>query len=459
MDSRFRGNDKSDTLFLETALDPQNSYVREYILRNLNAYFFLEACNLSEENLQALFGQSGNVPSFKVFVDTNFLFSILGLHENPSNEAADSLMKLLTHLKSVRVELYVFPLTVLEAKKAIERAERNLKNLRFTPRICKAMSKIEIDSIATKLAGEVIKANCEINVVDYFKPYLTNFIEMLKQKGLEVYNVKYDEYLKDNRVLDDMETERSYEIGKFGSTAKGLETLEHDVVMWHYINDKRPGIMESALEAGYWIVTVDFRFIAFDHYKRKVLPNSFPVCVHPTSLIQMLQFWVPRTEDLEKAVLQNLRLPCLFHEFDLISEKVTIQILQSLSRYENIDDLSEQTIKSILVNDALRQKIRISQTQEEDINLVREALIEENKRITAEKLQTEEELKKEAIAHTETRISAITDIEKKTRDINNLQSELSLAKSKAELAEKNLAEEKHDRMQAEQKAKDETATK
>ena len=76
-------------------IDPQNSATRSYILRYLNNYFFLEASNLPEETISALSALETDKPSFTIFVDTNFLFSILGLHDNPSNSAALSLQELL----------------------------------------------------------------------------------------------------------------------------------------------------------------------------------------------------------------------------------------------------------------------------------------------------------------------------------------------------------------------------
>jgi hypothetical protein len=75
-------------------LDPKDSDVRDFVLRLLNSYFFLEAGNLRREVVDSL-NQAVNPASITVLVDTNFLFSVLGLHGNPSNEAALSLMAML----------------------------------------------------------------------------------------------------------------------------------------------------------------------------------------------------------------------------------------------------------------------------------------------------------------------------------------------------------------------------
>ena len=61
-------------------LDPKNPTVRSYVLRTLNAYFFVEVINLRGETLEALDDWRERPVAFTVFLDTNFLFSVLDLH-------------------------------------------------------------------------------------------------------------------------------------------------------------------------------------------------------------------------------------------------------------------------------------------------------------------------------------------------------------------------------------------
>jgi hypothetical protein len=79
--------------------------------------------------------------------------------------------------------------------------------------------------------------------------------------------------------------------------------------------------VESPTEAKYWVVTVDYRFLGFDEYKRQNTTASIPIVVHPTTLIQLLQLWVPRTQEFEEAIVRSLRFAFLFHEFDPIQRK------------------------------------------------------------------------------------------------------------------------------------------
>ena len=74
------------------------------------------------------------------------------------------------------------------------------------------------------------------------------------------------------------------------------------------------------------------------------------------------------------------------HEFDRESERVTINILQTLSRFENVQDLPTPVVSAILMNDALRQRLAIADNRDEaeDVNCVREVMVEELRRAHAE---------------------------------------------------------------------------
>ena len=94
---------KNDRFKLAIAIkeffNPKLPEIRSYILRELNANLFSESGNLSEQNLIKLEKISEAKPIFNVFIDTNYIFSILGVRENPLNEAANSLLDLITQLK------------------------------------------------------------------------------------------------------------------------------------------------------------------------------------------------------------------------------------------------------------------------------------------------------------------------------------------------------------------------
>jgi len=187
---------------------------------------------------------------------------------------------------------------------------------------------------------------------------------------------------RDWTVLDDIDWAAKYEQKTYAKDAKTEEQLQHDVAIWHYVNSLRNPDADSPWEARHWIVTLDHRFLNWDAYKRDKLRRTVPVCILPSVLAQLLQFWLPRDDRLENAVLSNLRLPFLFRPFDAPAERVTIRIIQELNRYEGIGDLPVSLVTDVLVDDALRHQIEDESRPTEITRLIRDALVlEQSKQI------------------------------------------------------------------------------
>ena len=134
------------------------------------------------------------------------------------------------------------------------------------------------------------------------------------------------------------------------------------MVLWHFVNDRRPTYTESFSDAQSWVVTIDYGLLRYDrdHHNQSV---GKPVCIHPSMLVQMLRFWLPRDDNFETAVLDSLRIPFIFRSFDSESEKVTLRILEALTRFE-LGDISPATLAQVLVDDAVNAGFK--ETKEQD---------------------------------------------------------------------------------------------
>jgi hypothetical protein len=391
-------------------MNPKDAAVRSYILRHLNAYFAIEASKLTAHTVESLGRSASRNVSFDVFVDTNFLFSILGLHENPSNEAAESLLSLMRQLTGkITAKLFLFPLTVDEFKRVLGSHQQFLSNLRLEPNLAAAGARSGLTGVALKFIQEVNRVGHPIKAADYFGPYLEDLLPIIRSNGLELYNTPVDAYTKRQDVIDDILVQKEHELRLPPEKRKSYEQLLHDVCLWHFVRDRRPARVESPAEAKYWVVTVDYRFLGFDAYKRQGTTGSVPVVVHPTTLIQVLQLWVPRTPAFEEAIVRSLRFAFLFHEFDSNSEKMTVRILESLSRFENIRDLSQEAVASVLMNQALRNRLAGATSVEQEATLVKEALIEENNK-AIERLRSATEISERLAAESNEKDNQIAEL-------------------------------------------------
>lgn len=397
-------------------LDASDSNVRTYVLFHLNACFLLVASSLPGQTLSALGRAAGWRPSFKILVDTNFLFSLLGLHENPANNAAVALVDLVRRLpETVSVKFYVCVPTLDEMKFVIDHYRDVLKSVRLTPNLTDALTRGRLSGIAMKFVDECRRTGKALSSEEYFGPYATGLLRIVRDQGIELYNEDLGPWKKKQEVIDDVLRVREEEQKRYGERAKTYERLMHDIVLWHFASSKRPVRVESPVDAEYWIVTVDSRFRRFDENKREGRAGEVPVCVHPAMLVQMLQFWVPRTREFEEAVVASLRYPFLFFEFDSKAERTTIRILETLARFENVQDLTTETVSRLLMDDALRQKIGAVQSDEARMELIRERLIEENARAQAV-LERAERRAKELAAEVQQKGEAVREAQEALRE-------------------------------------------
>jgi hypothetical protein len=179
----------------------------------------------------------------------------------------------------------------------------------------------------------------------------------------------------DQSVIDDVLSQQDFERkARPHRKPKSYEKWLHDVVLWHFARRKRPTVLESPLEAVFWVATIDFGFLGFDRFKCRSRHDDVPVCIHPTVLLQLLQFWVPRSDLLDAALVESIQ-PLLPHVFDREAEQVTIRIVRALSRFADADDISRETSQRILLDRALRSRIAATTDVEEQISLVHEAVV------------------------------------------------------------------------------------
>ena len=292
--------------------------------------------------------------------------------------------------------MYVFPLTVDEFKRVIFAKQESLKGLRLTPNLAEAAEKGLLDGVALRFVHASRDSGSSIDAEQFFGPYLTNFTPILRAKGVEIYNEKIDRYLTRQDVVDNIVERFEAEHRPPWDRDRRYKALEHDIVLRQFILDKRPTHTESPLDANYWVVTLDFSLLRFDLKKTRDASQAVPVCLHPTALVHMLQFFEPRTTQFEETMVGSMGLPFLFQDFDAASERVTIRILAILSRFQNVGDLSSDTVVEIYMSDALRMRMASEEDPDEQIAAVQEALLEHDAKLRErERLEAEQELSTE----------------------------------------------------------------
>lgn len=378
---------------------------------------------LDKQTIEYLTSASDKKPVFKIFVDTNFLFSILELHDNPSNESALRLKNIINQLENyIDIKLYVLPITIEETRRVLKAVHEQLQGIPISKNIAESLLEIDITGISKKIAESVNSNGRTINSNDFLTPYISNLKDILKHKNILIFGEDLETLRNDQKIISEALEHQSYfnlkrkENEKF----KSYESVEHDVVIREFAKRKRENNISNVLEAIYWILTIDYKFIAYDNYKNK--SDDIQICIHPINLIQILQFWIPRNDEYESAILSNLRMPFLFHEFDKNTELITINIITRLNRFKDVSDLPTEVVTKVLIDEALREKIKDNSGEEEIIDLIENIIIKENKELKDKYLSITDEHKNSLLNNkkNENLISDLTlQIEKLQEQIKN----------------------------------------
>lgn len=373
---------------------PGNHVCRNQVLRFLTAHFFAEAAQLRPETLDVI-DSDRKTRTIKVVLDTNFIFSVLQLHDNPADEAALSLIDLAQKSQGkLEIKLYVLPSTLDEAQRVLLNQMHQVESIRTTRAMARAALSQPLSSIARRFFDAAARSP-GLTATAFFQPYIDDLRTILRGKGIAVLEAHPAVYHQRQDVVDDVLDEQRREEAELpAEKRKGYETLLHDAVLWHAVNDRRSQDADSPFEVEYWAVSIDWRLIAFDRAKRYANRSKLPVVLHPTNLVQLIQFWVPRTPELEESLVDALRLPLFFQSFDPEDERATVKVLESISRIENVGDLPEPTLRVVLANRALRARLRDADaSNDQAFELVREELLSVHKTVLSELETTRSDLK------------------------------------------------------------------
>ena len=353
--------------FFYDYIDPSDDDIRGFVLRRLTARYIADAAALPAAALDRLADQRSVPSRVRILVDTNFLFSILGLHDNPGNEEANKLLQLIDEVSNrVNLQLYVLPITIEEARTVLSDVAFRLQGFRGQPSLAEAARRTTSLGLAERYFEAASHSPTNLSPKDFFGPYESDLLTVLRSKSVELYNVSLDDLRMDQGVIDDMHELSEIQRRHRRRGEKSYEANLHDMVMMHFARSQRIPGFTSPLEVTIWVVTLDYGLMSFERRHLQAEDDQPPICLEPASVIQLFQFWVPSSLELDEALVGSVRQPLLFLKFGVESEQVTLRILAQLSRFDAAGDLSTEVAMEILTNDALRQ--RISSTDREAEN-------------------------------------------------------------------------------------------
>lgn len=358
---------------IDGLLQSNQLVVKNYLLNYIHGYFNIESLGLSEKTLESLKPEAGKTYNLKLILDTNFLFSILKLHDNPANELVHSIADINKKLNGqISITYCVHPRTIKEFQHSFDYEIKKLLKIKFSIPIAKAIvTSSSVSGFTKQFAKQYLKTNGTLKVNDYIDPYINSLTTIFKNFEISLYNASEDSVIKSDCYLNDLSQLNQRNEAYPENQRRGMSSIEHDLLLWHITNNARVTVCDTFLEAKIWIATIDHRFVSFDKSKG----TKVPVCLEPSVILDLLQIWLPRDEILSEQLLNIIRIPLYSNEFIKDAEDATAKIISLISRFSSADGLSEETIHKLLLNKALREKIVRAQSEEEEIKLIQDNLL------------------------------------------------------------------------------------
>lgn len=370
--------------------DPENEFVRQHVFGELQSYFLAASHSLDKDILRQL--TAARKPSFELLLDTNAVFSLLNLHHNPANEATRYLLDLQKKVEEyATVRFYALRETLDEARSALDGARQVCAQAIRTAAQAQAL---EGDPPANGLIDRYLEIarSSPVTAETYFAELSTYLEVSCAGVGVEILDEEVRETADMRaRVADWM----SWQVG--ASSPRSHAAIKHDLRCLAFVKLKRqPSNSAIVAEAGWWLLTVDQRLRNFE--RRNIAGNhALPCAIAPDELTQVLQFWSPRPDELERATIVGMRLPFAFYDYDNATQKTSLEILRRMNDFEGADVMSADSTRRILVDKAVRESFEEEGVAPDELQSVLEsAAIRELKRVEAERDSLESQLQQAA---------------------------------------------------------------
>jgi hypothetical protein len=352
----------------------------QYLSWNLSSTFSYYALSYDGETSKYL---GSTFEHLDIFLDTNFIFGILGLHENPWNCICRELIHLVKEHR-IPITFYYHEETYHELRNWIEEQSELFKLKPFSMALSRAAANI---STLPLLFRKYHEENA-VRPLDpsAFLERFNNLQELLAKEGFIIFR-EPKEY--EERLITSGEREGSYY--EFLQTRRlwkprEYSAIKHDMRVISAVS-RRTRPSDSPLGVGAYLLTVDRHLNAF---VRDVLTKKHvrPATIFPGQLLQLIYPLLDITEGYETCLSYAFSIP-MFRSINIDKGRAQQLILNQLRAFEEI---GEEQATACLTNELLIANVSKATDEESVIRAIDEAFALQNKSLREEGLKLREEI-------------------------------------------------------------------
>lgn len=351
----------------------------EYIAQHLDATFTIFA--LSTPDAAATYLRDQLRP-LRLFLDTNFVFELLGLHVNPEDDVSQELVRFIRD-NDLPITLHYHQRTLKEIRTTLSCIGDRLRSQRWSQSLSRAIVKTGKAS-GVEMKYHAQNAETPVSADVFMRRYEDHIQELLKGYGATMFRPKTGAASDEKHLL--VEEYKAYVAARRPHLdEKRYETVEHDVTVLLSLRDERHP-STSALDSGALFLSNDRMLQRFDWDEFR--GAGAPSVVMPQALLQVLRPFGQTSDDANRRFVRAFSLP-EFRTAHADYGDTTVELRSYLATY---DDLPEETAVAILGNELLHARLQTASDPAE----FRTAVEDEVVRLNAELLEQREALMAES---------------------------------------------------------------
>ncbi len=365
------GKEKLVRSVLELFFNHHSEAKDQYLAQLLDSTFTFYALTLDDATASFL---RGTLPAISIFFDTNFIFGLLGLHDNPLNDVSSELISVIRERK-FQFKLYYHERTLREIEQTLFAVGQRLRNRKWQ----QALSRGAVQ--AGTLSGVELRyhrLNSEQPIdPDVFLSKYEKIPALLDEFGVSIYRSTETKAEEQQRwalaaELNDLVTK--WRPGR----PRRYEAVDHDVTLWRTVRGirrtERPTLASGAL-----ILTVDRVLHRFDRHMARA-EGITPSVVLPAQLMQVIRPFVPGTSEFDRRFVEAFAIPefrGLIGDYASTASKVS----SYLATYK---DVPEPTAVRLLRDELLMDRLKERPEESPDFReAVDNALVKANSELVA----------------------------------------------------------------------------
>ncbi len=334
------------------------------------------------------------IPSVKIFMDTNFIFGLLDLHDNPLNEISKELVDCIV-ANEIPFTFHYTLQTLDEIERTVSFNANRLRGRQWrtqTSRI--ARNNPHISGIERRFHS--LNAQSSISV-DHFLSQYEQMATLLNDRGF----VKFDEEtsLSTDQRHDLLLAYEVYLHENRPDRPKPQGAIKHDVHLLQLAHSARNDT-GYGLDVGAFLITADYYLADFER-KNPLQKNRAVATVFPNQMFQLLRPFIRTSDAVDSRFVETFALP-EFRITEVDYSGTVSKVLSIMNSYPNVSD--ESAVKILTDNLIIAQFKDLREDPKEFQQLYESEIARENKRLaeqlentSAESLSEIEELRIEAV--------------------------------------------------------------